>query len=115
MSEIAFTYSKEHNPGETFIPGVPLRDLSVAEVQAMPKHLRDGVQKLSFYVATGALPADIFEVAPETAQDASGAQEIAGQPGEAAGATPAAVTSARRTRPTPSETKGDPKDEPKDA
>ncbi|MBK9944306.1 MAG: hypothetical protein IPP13_22120 [Kouleothrix sp.] len=107
MSEIAFTYSKEDNPGETFIPGVPLRDLTVAEVQAMPKHMRDGVRKLSFYVATGALPADIFETAPDATLDASGAQESAGQPSETAGATPAAVTSARRARPTPSETKGD--------
>ena len=49
MSDIiAYTYDRERNPDESFIPGVPLRDLTVEEVQALPGDLHAGVGQLPF-------------------------------------------------------------------
>jgi hypothetical protein len=51
MDEIAFRYVAEQNPQGAFLPGVPLRDLTVADVAAAPAWLRPSIAAQPFYQA----------------------------------------------------------------
>mgnify|MGYP000915409520 CR=1 FL=1 len=105
MSEIAYTYDGERNPDKSFIPGVPLRDLTVEEVQSMPRYVHAGVAQQPFYLATAAAPALVEQATAEADASEQKPTEQPAPEAETAGATPAAVVSARRSRPGPSETK----------
>lgn len=50
MSEIAFRYEVKKNKGGSYIPGVPLRDLTAAEVAALRPNLGAAVEAAPFYV-----------------------------------------------------------------
>lgn len=54
MDEIAFRYVAEQNPQGAYLPGVPLRDLTVAEVAETPEWLRPSIVAQPFYVAVEA-------------------------------------------------------------
>jgi hypothetical protein len=43
MSKVARYYSAEHNPEERFFPGVPLRDLTEDEFNALPEWLQRSI------------------------------------------------------------------------
>lgn len=47
----AYTYDPAQNPDNAFLPGVPLRDLTDADLADLPKHLRAGVAACPFYRA----------------------------------------------------------------
>lgn len=47
-----YTYLSDKNPGEAHLPGVPLRDLTEADIAAMPAWLRAWVAACPFYRAT---------------------------------------------------------------
>lgn len=69
MDSIVFTYHPERNPGHPepdAIPGVPLRDLTAADLAALPAHLQASVAACPFYtpVDAAALPA-LDEATPE--------------------------------------------------
>lgn len=42
-------YDPERNPDRAFLPGIPLRDLTVAEWRALPRWLRHSVDACGFY------------------------------------------------------------------
>lgn len=54
MDEVAFRYVAEANPLGGYLPGVPLRDLTVAEVAELPAWLRPSIAAQPFYVAVEA-------------------------------------------------------------
>lgn len=49
---IARFYDETKNADGAYIPGVPLRDLTAEEFDALPKHLQAGVDALPFYRKT---------------------------------------------------------------
>lgn len=49
--KIIFRYVAERNPQRAFLPGVPLRDLTAADVAELPAWLLPGVAAAPFYVA----------------------------------------------------------------
>ena len=55
MSEtIVFRYVAEQNPLGAYLPGVPLRDLTAADVAEVPEWLRPSMAAQPFYVAVEA-------------------------------------------------------------
>lgn len=53
MSEsIARYYDESKNPDRAFFPGVPLRDLTEADWDALPQRLRESVDASPFYRKT---------------------------------------------------------------
>lgn len=48
-TEVVFRYVAEANPQGAFLPGVPLRDLTAADVAAVPWWLRPSVERCPFY------------------------------------------------------------------
>lgn len=57
MDEIAYVYLPEANPRqELFLPGVPLRSLTVEDVLALPAYLQRSVAASPLYTATDAAP-----------------------------------------------------------
>lgn len=57
MDEIIRTYVPELNPTGAYLPGVPLRDLTRAEYDALPVWLQRSVDRAPFYVAAPDMPA----------------------------------------------------------
>lgn len=51
--QIAFIYDPDKNPDKTWVDGVPLRDLSKAEFDALPKRLQAAVKQQPYYVPAG--------------------------------------------------------------
>lgn len=52
MSEtIVYRYVAEQNPLGAYLPGVPLRDLTAADVAEVPEWLRTSLAAQPFYVA----------------------------------------------------------------
>lgn len=51
MSEIAFFYDDTMNPKGRFISGVPLRDLTQDEVDALPPHKQASIAASPMYLA----------------------------------------------------------------
>lgn len=51
MDEIVFRYVAEVNPQGAALPGVPLRDLTAADVAAVPAWLRPSIAAQAFYQA----------------------------------------------------------------
>ncbi|HEU5013953.1 MAG TPA: hypothetical protein VFT66_15640 [Roseiflexaceae bacterium] len=49
MSKIAFTYKADQNPHEGTYPGVPLRDLTDDEFNALPNHIKRTVVGSKLY------------------------------------------------------------------
>jgi hypothetical protein len=49
MTNIAFTYNKEKNGRKAFIPGVPLRDLTVAKFESLSEAQKVAVEHSEFY------------------------------------------------------------------
>jgi len=47
----AYTYLPEQNPEQRYLDGVPLRDLTAADVEQLPEHLRAALDGCPFYVA----------------------------------------------------------------
>lgn len=90
MDTIAYRYSADANPDAAFIPGVPLRDLTVADFQSLTEYQRAGVRDCRFYVA-------------ETGADEPAAPPV--EPSHERAAPPAAVVVARRRAVEPSEIK----------
>ena len=93
MDVIAFTYDASANPHEAALPGVPLRDLTVADLSFLSLHQLGGVRACGFYVATKDAPKAPTKPTQPAEQD-----------GEKA-APPAAVVVARAKPTGPSETK----------
>lgn len=52
MSAIARYYIAEKNPDGAFLPGVPLRDLTAEEYDALPVWLQLSIDASDFYRAT---------------------------------------------------------------
>lgn len=50
MDEIAYTYDPGKNPDSVVLDGVPLRDLTRAEFEALPKKWQAAVNREPFYV-----------------------------------------------------------------
>ncbi len=46
---IAYTYLEDRNPDGAYLPGVPLRNLEQAEVDALPKWLQLSIEASPFY------------------------------------------------------------------
>ncbi len=55
MSEIAFTYDETKNTDGAFFFGVPLRDLTVDEFNALRDGQKRAIIAAPYYVATGAV------------------------------------------------------------
>lgn len=53
MQEVAYRYVAERNPEGGFLPGVPLRDLTRADLARMPSWLRESLTTCPFYEAVG--------------------------------------------------------------
>lgn len=58
---IAYTYLAEANTdpdgaARSYLPGVPLRDLTADEVAAMPAHIQAAIATSPIYAATDAAP-----------------------------------------------------------
>lgn len=51
-SDTARHYDQAKNPDEASLPGVPLRDLTTAEFDALPKWLQESVDAAPFYRKT---------------------------------------------------------------
>ncbi len=49
MSDLAYRYNEKKNPDGGSFPGVPLRDLAVAEFEALPCWLQQSVDAAAFY------------------------------------------------------------------
>jgi hypothetical protein len=49
MEEIIYCYVAEVNPQGAYLPGVPLRDLTQADVDGMPAWLRPSLAACGFY------------------------------------------------------------------
>lgn len=47
---IAYRYDASANPDGAFLPGVPLRDLTVEDLDALPEALRRSVPACPWYV-----------------------------------------------------------------
>lgn len=56
-SEIAYRYQPRRNPDGAALPGVPLRDLTAADVAALPAWLRDALATCPFYTRVRRAPA----------------------------------------------------------
>ena len=52
--QIVFRYVAERNPYGWYLPGVPLRDLTAADVAETPVWLRPSIAAQPFYVAVKA-------------------------------------------------------------
>lgn len=52
--QIVFRYVAEQNPHGGYLPGVPLRDLTAADVAETPAWLRPSIAAQPFYVAVKA-------------------------------------------------------------
>lgn len=51
MEEIVYQYVAEANPHGGYLPGVPLRDLTAADVANVPEWLRSSIPAQPFYKA----------------------------------------------------------------
>jgi hypothetical protein len=49
MEEIVYRYVAEANPSGAFLPGVPQRDLTQADVDTVPAWLRPSLDTCGFY------------------------------------------------------------------
>lgn len=49
MDTIAYRYDADANPDGAFIPGVPLRDLTLADLDQLTAHQRAGIPLYPFY------------------------------------------------------------------
>lgn len=49
MNEMVYTYDETKNPEGAYLAGVPLRDLTVEDVAALPEWLQRSVAACSFY------------------------------------------------------------------
>lgn len=56
VSDIIYRYTPEANPERQFMPGVPLRDLTQADLDRLPDHVRRGIARCPFYEAAMATP-----------------------------------------------------------
>ncbi len=68
-TKVARYYEPAKNPDRAFLSGVPLRDLSDDEWEALPQHLQRSVDALEFYRKTkppSAAPALPDRAAPAT-------------------------------------------------
>jgi hypothetical protein len=50
---IAFKYDESKNPEQGTLPGVPLRDLTVSDVEGQPEWLQRSIAALPMYRSTG--------------------------------------------------------------
>jgi hypothetical protein len=51
MSDIAYRYNPDKNLDGAFITGIPLADLTHAEVEALPEYLQQTIAACAFYEA----------------------------------------------------------------
>lgn len=51
---LAYRYDPEQNPAGEYIPGVPLRDLTTEDMEALDAYLAGGVEQCAFYVPVAA-------------------------------------------------------------
>lgn len=116
MSTTVYTYVPEKNPDATYLPGVPLRDLTDEDLRALTPHLAASVAECPFYTAgPGSVPQDVQDTiaawrtatSPAAPEPDATEQKTADQPQSTADTTPAAVVVAKRTQPRPAETKSD--------
>lgn len=52
--DVVYRYVAEQNPHGGYLPGVPLRDLTAADIAAAPVWLRSSIAAQPFYVAVEA-------------------------------------------------------------
>jgi hypothetical protein len=58
MSEIAFYYDETKNRRGAFITGVPLRDLTQKDIEALPERKVGSIQSAPFFIAAAVLEMD---------------------------------------------------------
>jgi hypothetical protein len=56
METIAYRYDADANPAGALIPGVPLRDLTLADLDQLTEHQRKGIPLCGFYTLVIAPP-----------------------------------------------------------
>ena len=65
---VAYIYNATQNPDGAGLPGVPLRDLTVADLAQLPAWLVPSIAACAWYQATAAAPA----LPPPEKEDADG-------------------------------------------
>jgi hypothetical protein len=69
---IAFKYLPEKNKEQGTLPGVPLRDLTVSDVEGQPEWIQHSIAALPMYRSTGKFkPAPVEEPATEEPRPAA--------------------------------------------
>jgi hypothetical protein len=73
---IAFKYLPEKNVEQGTLPGVPLRDLTVSDVEGQPEWIQRSIAALPMYRSTGKFkPAPVEETVPEEPKPAVQAEK----------------------------------------
>lgn len=90
MADVVYTYDPAQNPEDLALPGVPMRDLTQADVEALPEYIRAAIALAPYFVAVAPAEAAL----PPTAAPSLAWDAAAQLPEQIAAHTPPAVEEA---------------------